>query len=482
MAFRTSEEIFQSIFGSGKKNKTLADEFFLELVKYLDNVSDQYQEAGKLSSWIRNGNEMLCFHCRADLVEDMSDRFKDDAIPFITVMDPAGHVVYMIRSCDAESADAIRDAILEAKAKYCTITTGEELKKKIAETKDKDKDILYIGGLSPEEADVLREYCEEELDNNDIGIDEMEDGTYTFSFIGKKALRTQPGQEKNLAYVTLRAMLAIHGPNRLNVERMARNRASLENAVGRRFRKQGVNLNRTPAWVVGRDNQYIKVDETGFEYGRAVLNKGDVELREEFTADVSMPDYDAQLNSYLTRMRDGTYTYDVNEAYQHFLDPSSSTLVVQTTRDDRILKKMEQDLATAIHEVVTRKNANDHVMQTSERWNEKFDRSLQVAASLMTGIIYPDKSREGEEIRVTGFSREDVAHVTDVLQNYDVGMGYYEEAADRLHSLDTYIDRPTFTRFSRDDLEDRLQTRTEDGRDERRPAGRDPRGLSTREK
>ena len=462
MAFKTSESVFRSIFGEGKAEKTLIDKFFYQLSTYLSQLGNDYQEAQKLADWIKNGNEMMCFECRADVVDEISDYFKDNAIPFIAITEPSGHLGYIIRACDEKKAGEARDAVLEERAKHCTILTMTELKDKISGLKTKDKNILYISDLTAEEADILREYCEQELNDNDIGIDEMEDGKYTFSFIGKKALQTKRRGDKNLPFVVLEAMMAAYGPNSAKVLRKARNHIALENAIGKRFKQEGINLNRTPAWVVCRDNQYMRIDETGFEYGRAVFENGDLNFKEEFTADVSMPDYDAQMNSYLMRMRDAAYTYNITDAYQHLCYPEESTLVERTTSADKIIRKFEHTLAQQIMISTERKCMNEPIMQMNERWDEKFNNIMRNASFFMTCAMEPEKIKQEihDEMRKAEFSDSQIINIVQVLDEYGgMEMRDYQNAIDRIEDFETYSDKPTFDRINHYELDNKLHQR-----------------------
>lgn len=461
MPFQTTQEIFRDIFGTGKSDKTVVDRFFQELADYLDQLPG-ITEATQLAGWIRNGNEMDCFYCRSDLTDDMTDYMMERAIPFVSIMDPTGHMGYVIRSCDTDRVGEARDYVLESRARYCHILTGEELKEKMAATKDRDKNILFITDLSPEEADVLRAYCEDRLNDNDIGIDEMEDGTFTFSFIAKKALKKKREYDQSLALVLVEAMLAVHGPNRDHIQRQARNHIALENAIGKRFRKPGIDLNSTPAWVLGKDNQYMRIDATGFEYGRAVDDDGDIRLVEEFSGDVSMSDFDAQINSYLARFRDGTYTYDINDAYRHLSDPAHSRLVDRTTSDDRVLARFVRSLVSAVDIAVSRKIANDPIMQMRERWDEKFSHYVHSAESLVGGIMSaPNPMGTGPEAPVVkGFSPAQVEEVQKILDFYDMDLNYYSEGISRLRYIDTYLDRPHVHRVSETELDSKLNNKT----------------------
>lgn len=469
MVFKTSQEAFRSIFGEGKKDRTLIEQFFIELARYLDTAED-VTEAKKISDWIRDGNRLSCFSCRSDLTEDMSWELLDNGIPFVAVTEKEGRIGYVIRSCDEKKAGEARDAVLESKARYCRILTGKALKEKMAENKEKDKDVLYISGLTAEEADILRERCEETLDGNDIGIDEMEDGTYTFSFIGKKALKRTGRDNMNLARALLEAMMAANGPNRAKNLRQARNRLAMEQAIGRRFRKQGVNLDRTPAWAMGRDNQYMRIDSTGFEYGRAVIDAyGEVHLNEEYTADISMPEFDAQLMSFLTRFKDGAYTYDTNEAMRHYAAPDKSSAVVRTDKDDRIIRRAEREIAAAVDEAVMTKAERDPVSQIAGRWDEKLENYIHNTASILDAVAYPESAQKtkargsGAEL-INGFRKHDVENLSDVIGSYDVDLELYADAVGRLQDIGIHTDRPVFERFDRDGLESRLKARS-DGRD-----------------
>lgn len=461
--------MFREIFGTGKKDKTLVERFFYELADYLDTAQD-IVEAKKLADWIRNGNKMSCFSCRSDLADDMSWQLVSDNIPFVVVTEKTGRTGFAIRECDAKKTGKARDAVLEAKARYCRITTGEGLKEIMSQTKDRDKEVLYISGLTAEETDLLRAKCEETLDGNDIGIDEMEDGTFTFSFIGKKALKHNGRDGMNLARALLEAMMAANGPNRVKNQRMARNRIALEQAAGRRFRKNGIDLDVTPAWVMGKDSQYMRIDSTGFEHGRAVTDEyGDTHLIEEYTGDVSMPDYDAQLVSHLAHFTDGAYTYDANAALRHYAAPDKSTAVIRSDKNDRIISHAERDIVSAIDGAVLRKAQKDPISQMRGRWGEKLENYIKNATRLLDAVVYPETALPSNEQnatqeRINGFLRADMTQLQNVIAAYDVDMQLYANAMERIQEIDIRTDEPMFARYDRSELETRLNARS-DGHD-----------------
>ena len=403
MAFKTSYEMFQRVFMASEEDKELIEDFFDSALAYLEQRK-AINEASLLYEWIKEGKAVHGFICRQDIVRDTADMLMGEKIPFLCVMDEYGDVGFLIRSCDKDKIGEVRDSVLSKRAKYCKIVSSEELKNNILKSGGNDKSIIFLTGLSEEQIDIMKQLCNENLDGDEIGIDVMNDGTYTLSLYGKQSMKKK-NDLLSLNQIFALMMLRVNGPNAEKNKKIARNQTDFRRLFSKNFIRSNVDLRRTPAWIVGRGKHYLRINGEGFEFGVAVESDNGINLVEQYAMDTSAPDYQNLLNSYLARITDKAVTYDQKQAMAH-LSGKETSLDVSRTKDDRILDKFELNLIAKADEIVMKKIETDPIMTMPGRWDEKFYHYMNEMSSLMeaaaeTTIIETGKYRRNElnEIR-----------------------------------------------------------------------------------
>ena len=419
MAFKTSTEAFQSVFMHTGEDEFIND-FFDVLKKYLRSRI-KYKEAKLLYDWIESGKSIYGFLCRQDLVRDMADSLIDENIPFLCVTEPRGDVGFLIRSCDTAGVEPLKKNVLNNKAKYCEMVTSEELKKRIMQERSDDKNILYLSGLSSEQVAIMQEVCDEELDDT-VAIDRMKDGTYTFSFYGKRTF------EKKINQVIVLMLMRSMGFFSKENQRLARNKRLLDVAVAKGFEKKGVKLDKTPAWIVGKGNHYMKFDGNGFEYGVAV-SEGGFHLEEQYSVDISTPDYQQQMNSYLARIADKTFTYDTNQAIKH-LQTRNANLNYSVTNDQKLVRMFEKEIVAKADEMVSERLMENATMQTPAIWNIKLNLYMSEMAKLLDGARM-DSLPEG-------YRKSQIEELQKICENYGL-VATDPETNRKKYALESYL-------------------------------------------
>ena len=434
-SFKTSQETFRAIFGSGKADKTIVQEFFTELTKYLDRIVQEYRymEAHAFSEWIKNGNPILRFSCRKDMAGAISKKLNTKSIPYVAVTENTGAIGFILRARDKDAVRSIQEEVLKEKSRYCVITTAAALKARMLQKKEKDKDILYIPDLTEEEMSEMIHLCDEQFTGEAIGVDRMNNGTYTISVSGKSAMADHAA----IAKIFVEMILATKGPNNAKVLMLAKKRHIFEQALGYKFAGAGIDLKQTNAWIIGSNNDYVKVDDKGFEYGFATIKDGDLVLTQEFGADISMVGYDEQLISYVSRIESPAVTYDSKEAIWHLENPKKREDF--ETSGDRAIRRFEKKLAEAASAIVLKSIASDETMQLEGRWDEKFNHYISSMGTLIGGAI------EGE--RPAGFTEEEVARVTAVFTSFQIPALLYGQAAKEMDNIRTSAETPNFKRI-----------------------------------
>lgn len=414
MSFSTSTEKFMNVFMTTNPDEELTKEFFDGVLQYLDKRRQLTKEAGRLYDWIKEGNPMTGFLCGTDVRHDIADEMVETELPFLCITEPHGESGFLIRACDDKKADDIKDKVLDNRSRYCKIVTSEELKTDVIKAKEADKNVIHINHLSSEQAEILRDLCEENLDETEVGIDEMEDGTYMFTFYGKLGIPKRRGSSMGISELFVLLMLMSKGFQSDINQRIARNKRNFDLALARGFqiankvagREEKINLRNTPAWVVGRGPHYICLNGSGFEFGIAIAEGSDVRLEEIYSVDANSPEYDAELVSYMARINDKTFTYNQKQALKH-LSGKEAGLTYTRSSDNKIVNSVNHKMANKINEIVMAKLEADPVMIMNGHWDKKFDLYMQEAATLIDGarILLNEVARQ---VVLTGKSEEEV--------------------------------------------------------------------------
>ena len=448
MAFATSVDMFQNAFVDPEADMKKIDEFLNTIVKYLDSRSD-YAEAIELKKWIQKGNPISGFICRFDLSDDMSFSMLTNGIPFVAVTDKLGDIAFLVRECDEEQINKIREEILEEKSHHFKETGIDEMKKDLLASKEKDKSLIFLSGLSKDEKDIMKALLDENLDGDEVGIDEMEDGTFMFSFRAKKAMKKGYRDAVNLCMLAAMMMMQSKGFRKdLHLE-SARNKARILNGLAKSFRV-GQKNKAMDTWIVGKGSRYVKAGESGFEYGVAVNDENGFSLEELYSADISVPDYQEQLNSYVMSIPDAFPTTDAKQAMLH-LSKSGDERNIAENYENKLIANYEKDIVAKAVELATHKTANERTMVVDGHWDEKFEIIMKEVSTVLESAQVAIDSREQAkenhlEFKVPddidppkGYSKTDIKQLMDIAENSDMSLNQYVNAISAMRHIEVYL-------------------------------------------
>ena len=443
MAFITSSETFQGIFMEPDTDPEVVRVFLDGVAQYLGAHRD-IVEANLLEDCILKGEGVSGFMCQPDVSSDMADAMIEGGVPFVAVTEKMGNYAFLIRSEDEENMKTLRTQVLQDKAHYCQVVSGNEFEKMLARSKEKDKNVLYIGGLSETQAEMLRAKCGEIMDGEPVGIDEMEDGTYSFSFIGKKAMKKAYRDQMSFNMAFVQMLMESKGFRGAENTRIAQNQATFS-----KFLAGGARARTGPEkWIVGDGPHYIKLSGNGFEYGAAVTDGDTVSFEELYTADVSLPDFNEQLVSYAACIPAAAVTTDRKLAMDHFLGRTNA-LSFARGGDDKIINAFEKELAAKADEIVMRKITGDRTMAADGHWDDKFVHYLGEMQELMetaaNSFKFPEAAEgEGppsqEDIEKAaaeaismctppkGYTRDDISKLISISVSHGISIGAYRGA------------------------------------------------------
>ena len=296
----------------------------------------------------------------------------------------------------------------------------------------------------------------------------MSTGKYRFMVPAHKAVSTS-----GFASALFEMIVMSTGGNReINLRRI-RNTISCQDIrygdFGRREGFEGT------FYVVGTDNQYVKIERDGFEYGSAVLRGGYVRLVPTVYKDISETDHREYENAFLNRISQPAVTKDIGQVTEHFSrmlrrERGRDSLSFGYTPDEKNTCFGEKMLISSVTEAVMRKVRHDDIMNISGKELHKIGYVTSEMGSVLNGLI------QGEIPR--GYDRADFAEIVSKISEFAGGTFspvYYREAAERMETLNLTdergkleIDR-NFTHYIEELRKERKEKeeRSSEGREER---------------
>ena len=286
MSLLTSMDAFQKAFVDDEK--TLTEEFIIELKAYLKTKNRKRHR--KLLEAVESGEELSSFLCRSDIVDELCTEFLIREVPFVLVMNQNGENGIIIKNTDRNLVINIINVVLKRKSTYMRVMTGQELTDYVQNNED-NKDLIAINGLTLAEINILEDLCRRHGDLTEISKDYMSNKTYRFMVPAKKAVKTS-----NFARTLFEMTVMASGSNKgINLKRV-NNSISFQDLRFNNFGRENGLIN--TFYVVGNDNQYMKIEQNGFEYGHAALKDGYVSLVPQRSMDMSELGYKEYEDSY----------------------------------------------------------------------------------------------------------------------------------------------------------------------------------------
>ena len=421
MAFLTSSELFDTVFGMAPKNKE-TKQFLTKLADYLQGKQAS-PLAKTMGKHIAAGGTMASFTCREDLFMDIADELYEYEIPYAPTATNDGKTGFIVRKQDEEQAMQVCKEMLQVKGKFCRVLTGEDIIKKVAISKEQDKSCIAVYGLTPGQAQLMKDRFAKYFEHAEIGLDQMEDGTMMITLLAKDAVKRNIRSAPDLCTVYLETILASTGPNRIKNEAYAELKIAMQDRLAKGFYDGKTNLNKTPLWIVGYGSQYITITANGFTYGRAVRRGDEIQFIPYEQADTTQPDYKQLLISYSSRIPFPIVTYNSTEVIHHFQRQTGEdmdVLDVSPSSQYRAYARGEKLLSKQLDQMVTRKIQNDQIMNMDGRQNEKFLHYIEALKELLKAFILGRIPK--------GYEPSDGKILQDILKKYQMDGEMYEQS------------------------------------------------------
>ena len=134
MAFKVSNKVFEEIFDKSDDLKVIKDpqqvvESFLKRLNHYLKTHKKYPAADAIRKWLEKGGSISSFSCRGDMVEQMIDALRSNAIPFILIQEITGNKGFLIRSKDNEKQRKIANQLLKVRLIIVGLRQEKKLRK-----------------------------------------------------------------------------------------------------------------------------------------------------------------------------------------------------------------------------------------------------------------------------------------------------------------------------------------------------------------
>ena len=430
MGFLTSNDNFNAVFGQ-EAEKTPYEKFMAELGVYL-RKKETNPYASEIGRCISAGIPLAAFSCREDVIVPMTDALYERNVPYIVIGTKDGKTGILLRKSDSEKADDAKKEVLEALSRRCTVLSGKDMIHNAAKVHETDKTCLAIHGLKPAHAQFIKEGYAQYLPDKKIGLDRMQDGTYSLIVMAASSIKKNARTGPDLCTIFLEAALKAGGPNAEMNGRYADSELRYQNGLAKSFKTEGVNLNKTPLWIVGTGRHYVKISGFGFTYGCAVTEGKEVSFKTEYQASIDQPDYRQLLVSYTSRIPYKEMTFNPDEVILHYSNISEEDyydpLNASPTAQYRMWARGEKEMAGVIDKAVTIKIQRDDIMLMDGRWNEKFKHYLDELSKVFNALMMGHLP--------AGYEIEDEEKLKKIMEKYRLEGVMFEQAIIDLQQIE----------------------------------------------
>jgi hypothetical protein len=273
MPLATSNDLFDQIFKS--EDRSLTEEFLNLLKEYLQARKTTRHQ--RMLEAINEDKPLSSFMIRSDVIDDFAIELLMQDIPFVLICNKTGEYGALVMSEEKPAIIGAVTNLLARKGNFMAVMTGEELFNLVQQYDEKNKALIALNGLTREQLRLLEKLCREKGELTEISEDLMEDGTYRFMAPARK---TAIGA--NFARIIFEMFVMTEGYNAEVNEKRIQSEFAFDqlryNNFGRdviQNGRQGMNMD---IYIVSSTNQYMKIMQTGFEYGRAALQNGQIVL------------------------------------------------------------------------------------------------------------------------------------------------------------------------------------------------------------
>ena len=404
-------ETFEEVF----EDSHLTEEFLKRLGEYLEKNRGS-EEARTMGRWLKEGRPLSGFTCRGDVLPDLIENFYARRIPFVIIRNENGEFGLLIRAGDEENAQQTIEDTLKAKAKYIKLVSAKDLNAALLASATSDKTILYIDGLSQEEAADLIENMNGPYGGLNAGIEKKQNGKISLLFHAKSVMKRN-STVKPITQYALQSTIAMNGEDALSNYKKTNARLKAAKEIREDFKNAG-DLFMNPVYIIGTRGEYVKVTDSQIETGMVNGKDGFAPRKREDRSQEA-----------LKRIVSGIDIYGVSQNPEEI---GQITSEIDTAAEHRI-NTGEKILAAQIDMIVEEKMQTMMITKEEGRWSGKFQTYAKEASNVLEGLAQ-GKVPEG-------YPKEAMDSLFQICTDFSLHPSEYSYAAEKMKNIATYEDK-----------------------------------------
>lgn len=431
MGFFMDSKSFATLFGEqDTADARPSSEFDRIIIRLGDYLREQKQpEEQELGRWIGDGKSLCGSLVRQDALKNIVTEMCTSHMPFAVATEGrgTGYSGILMRSCDRENYNRLRDTVLERMGSLVYTAPGSVLKTFVM-AQESDKEIVTIDGLSREDVRAFVEKSREMSCDTVVGVDRLADGTYRVSFHAESFAKPDKGSRITDAnQLLLETILSQHGANKGKMEKQKRDGQMYENELSSLFSAASYER---PAWIVGDGALYVKVTDKSFELGESrITDAGVLELeRIEDPYPREKRDFIYQLNTALGQIGAPMVTYDANLAKDHLL--GNRPLAQPLSDIERHAEAGELALAAKVSEIIgMHAAASGRSIASGENYGRNLKNFCRDAAKIIQAAM-------GDGEMPYGYHEGEIEGVRAVCRTFHLKPENYKAACRMLEQIE----------------------------------------------
>ena len=378
-----------------------------------------------LHQHLEKGQALLAFSCRTDLAEEMASEMASAGMPYLAVQDTSGRIYFLIRDLDRDKQAASAVSVLKQAGRYCEILDVSEVEKRLLRSKEQDKSVLFLPGLTLGEADYLSRQADRVLGGSMAGLSRQTDGSYLFCCPGRAAMEGfgfgtfgRTGAEA-FCLTASEACLLSSGDGSNEWEERALLSRKFQKARSLGFPDASGAFSKS-TWIVGDGRRYLHLTEDQFTSGYATVTDSHVDLNQDQAVPQSSPLFQPILNDALFLIPRPVCLSSYEEVEAWFLDHKNRKTYALQTAKLLLARTADPILMHEIHD--------DPSTRSSGNWGAKFEHYQYAMGRLLKGV------KEGKAPR--GVSADEIRLLQQTARKGHLSPDTLDAGSERLSRIE----------------------------------------------
>lgn len=393
-----------------------ANKFIREALKILQKYMEAYLKAAnerakfagsiELARWLKSGGEVQVYRMRGNCQYEFGSLLDREGIPYIK--DVNGN--FIVKTPDYEKmADFNHMANIE-RGNYYKECDKKDLIASVAFSDSKDKSIYEFKNLDFYDKTVLRNKCNGIMKGFMVGTERNKDGTYNVAVKSRYLYNARSGND--LCHALLKSALSLHTEN----ERVKKTQIKHDLMISKEV--SALKGCREPHYIVSRKDpsQFITIDSNGFSYTEVNVIHGERHDHPVRQVDFDSPDYEPELEKYLSTIFDKAIITDLVQLNDHIVKKFP---VNDNKRPTKELSECERsrayhEIGSALDGMIKRKLGE----QNPEKGLERYYAELRKICAAVKEDRYP-----------AGYTKDSFDRLVESMKEHHIDPDVIKEAS-----------------------------------------------------